>query len=456
MKIRTALTLKYTCVTATIFLLCTVLIYLVSEHTRDQSFFRNLKSEGVTKANLFLAGQVDAQTMQSVYLNNRKFINEVEVAVYTTDFQMLYHDAIHNDIVKETRGMINEILKKKEIEFHIGKYQGIGMVYQYKGKQYIVTAAAYDGYGYSNLVGLQEALIVMFIVGLVLLFVAGYSLARMSLKPIRNIVSEAEMITASHIDRRIPIKNEKDELGELSIAFNELLKRLEISFESQKQFVSNVSHELRTPLAALTAELDVSLQKQRTNEQYRLAMLNMQQDAKRMTRLIDGLLNLAKADYSKEEISMKEVRLDELLLDVRELILRAHPDYSIELLFCNEEDDDERLITTLGNPYLLNIAFSNLIENNCKYSANHSSMVQISFRDKWSVVRMSDNGFGMSEQDKENLFTLFYRGAKEKAVEGHGIGMTLAHKIVSMHGGNIAVNSEQGKGTIFVVELPHV
>ena len=78
MKIRTALTLKYTCVTATIFLLCTALIYLVSEHTRDRTFFRNLKSEGVTKAHLFLAGQVDAQTMQSVYLNNKKFINEVE------------------------------------------------------------------------------------------------------------------------------------------------------------------------------------------------------------------------------------------------------------------------------------------------------------------------------------------------------------------------------------------
>lgn len=69
---------------------------------------------------------------------------------------------------------------------------------------------------------------------------------------------------------------------------------------------------------------------------------------------------------------------------------------------------------------------------------------------------MSDNGFGMSDKDKENLFTLFYRGAKEQTVDGHGIGMTLAHKIVSLHGGNIVVNSEQGKGTIFVVELPHV
>ena len=369
---------------------------------------------------------------------------------------MLYHDAIHNDIVKETRGMINEILKKKEIEFHIGKYQGIGMVYQYKGKQYIVTAAAYDGYGYSNLVGLQETLIVLFIVGLSLIFIAGYVLARLSLKPIRNIVNEAEMITASHIDRRIPVKNEKDELGELSIAFNELLKRLEVSFDSQKQFVSNVSHELRTPLAALKAEIDVSLQKDRSNEQYRQAMLNMQQDAKRMTRLIDGLLNLAKADYCKEEISMREVRLDELLLDVREMILRAHPEYNVELLFSNEEDDDDRLITTLGNPYLLNIAFANLIENNCKYSANHSSIVQISFHGEWSVVRMSDNGLGMSDKDKQHLFTLFYRGAKEKSVEGHGIGMALAKKIVCLHGGNIAVNSEQGKGTIFVVEIPHV
>lgn len=456
MKIRTSLTLKNTCVTATIFLLCTILIYLVSEHTRDQTFFRNLKSEGITKANLFLAGQVDAQTMQSVYLNNRQFINEVEVAVYTPDFQMLYHDAVHNDIVKETQGMINEILAKQEIEFHIGKYQGIGMVYPYEGRDYIVTAAAYDGYGYDNLAGLRNALIILFIVGLSLLFVAGYFLARLALKPIRSIVNEAETITASHIYRRIPVKNEKDELGELGIAFNDLLNRLEISFESQKMFVSNVSHELRTPLAALIAELDLSLQKERTGEQYRKAMRNMLSDAKRMTRLIDGLLNLAKADYCREEISMREVRLDELLLDVRELILRAHPEYTVELLFCNEEDDDDRLITTLGNPYLLNIAFSNLIENNCKYSANHSSIVQISFRDKWSVVRMSDNGAGMSEKDKQNLFTLFYRGDNEKHADGHGIGMTLSQKIIHLHGGDISVNSEQGRGTSFVVELPHI
>ena len=118
------------------------LIYLVSEHIRSNTFFHNLKSEAVTKVHLFLQNQVDADIMQSIYLNNKEFINEVEVAVYTTDFHMLYHDAIDNDIVKENPEMIAQILQQKEIEFYIGKYQAVGMVYPFNGQTYIVTAAA--------------------------------------------------------------------------------------------------------------------------------------------------------------------------------------------------------------------------------------------------------------------------------------------------------------------------
>lgn len=456
MKIRTKLTWQNTGVTAAVFLFCMCLIYLLSEQARSRTFFHDLKSEALTKAHLYLQNQVDAQTMQSIYLNNRKFINEVEVAVYTTDFRMLYHDAIQSDIIKEDRNMINDILRRKEIESYIGRYQGIGMLYSFGGKDYIVTAAAYDGYGYNNLYELQQTLLILFVVGLTLLFLAGYFLARASLKPIRDIVKEAESITAQHIHKRLPVKNEKDELGELSTTFNALLERLEISFNSQKMFVSNVSHEMRTPLAALMAELDLALQKERTGEQYRQAMQNVLQDARRMNKLIDGLLNLAKADYQKEQIKMQEIRLDELLLDVREFILRAHPEYHIDLLFEQEEADDDRLITVMGNLYLLNIAFSNLIENNCKYSDNKSSFIQISYWDKHTVIRLSDSGIGMSDTDKAHLFTLFYRGTQENVTEGHGIGMALSQKIIHLHQGTISVHSEEGKGTTFVVELPHI
>ena len=302
MKIKTALTLKNTGVIAVVFLLCMTLIYLVSEHIRSNTFFHNLKSEAVTKVHLFLQNQVDADIMQSIFLNNKEFINEVEVAVYTTDFHMLYHDAIDNDIVKENPEMIAQNLQQKEIEFYIGKYQAVGMVYPFNGQTYIVTAAAYDGYGHTNLLELQKTLVILFFIGLLLLFITCYFLVRASLKPIREIVKEAETITASRIDQRLPVRNEKDEIGELSQAYKELLERLEISFNSQKMFVSNVSHEMRTPLAALIAELDLCLQKDRTETQYRQAIQNVLQDARRMTKLIDGLLNLAKADYQKEQI----------------------------------------------------------------------------------------------------------------------------------------------------------
>lgn len=153
---------------------------------------------------------------------------------------------------------------------------------------------------------------------------------------------------------------------------------------------------------------------------------------------------------------MEEIRLDELLLDVRTFLLRAHTNYHIELIFEQEEAEDERMITVRGNLYLLSIAFSNLIENNCKYSADHSSYVHISYWDKQSIIRFSDAGIGMSEMDKHHLFTLFYRGKQEIATEGHGIGMALAQKIIHLHQGKLSVHSEQGQGTTFLVELPHV
>lgn len=455
MKIRTTLTLQYAGLTAAVFFVFVMAVYYVSEHSRSNAFFRNLQSEAITKAHLFLKDQVDAKTMQSIYLNNQKFINEVEVAVYTTDFKILYHDALQNDIVKETPEMIKRILKRKNINFYVDEYQAIGLVYPFEGKDYVVTAAAYDGYGYANRDALRNMLILLFIGGLSVLVVVGYILSRSTLKPIRNIVKEAEKITASHIDKRLPVKNEQDELGELSTTFNALLERLEKSFNSQKMFVSNVSHELRTPMAALTAELDLALLKERSSEQYQMAIGNALQDSRRIVNLIDGLLNLAKADYQSEQITMEEVRLDELLLDARELVLKAHPDYHIELVF-EQEAEEDNVLTIIGNSYLLTTAFVNLIENNCKYSSNRASSVLIAYWEQWAIIRLSDNGVGMSDTDKENLFKLFYRGENKHIAPENGIGMALTQKIIHLHKGELTVSSHKDEGTTFVVKLPHI
>ena len=378
------------------------------------------------------------------------------MAVYTTDFKMLYHDAIDNDIIKEDSAMVQRILAEKEIDIRSGKYQGIGLLYNHGGKDYVVTAAAYDGYGHNNMHGLLMTLIILFIIGLSLLAIVGYMLARSALKPIKSIADTAGRITETRLDERLPVRKENDELDELSTTFNELLERLESSFASQKSFVSNVSHEIKTPLAAIIAELDLALQKERTPQQYKAAIENALNDAHGMTRLTEGLLNLARADYAPNKIKLEETRLDELLLDITETILRAHPDYHIEILFALDNEDDDTLVTVTANRYLLSIALSNLIDNNCKYSDNHQSRIQISNDADNVIIRLSDTGRGMSESERDKVFNLFYRGEESKGVKGYGIGMPLALKIIRLHHGSLEVLSYPGEGTTFIVTLPHL
>ena len=106
--------------------------------------------------------------------------------------------------------------------------------------------------------------------------------------------------------------------------------------------------------------------------------------------------------------------------------------------------------------YLLTTAFVNLVENNCKYSSNRTSSVLIAYWEQWAIIRLSDNGVGMSDADKENLFKLFYRGENKNIAPGNGIGMTLTQKIIHLHKGELTVSSHKDEGTTFVVKLPHI
>lgn len=455
MKIRTKLTLRYVGITATVFSLFVLAVYLFSETNRSKEFYNDLKKEAVTKANLFLGGRVDALVMHSIYMNNREFIDEVEVAVYTRDFELLYHDAADIDIVKEDQEMIDRIIAKRSIEFKQNDYQVVGLLYPYNGKEYVITAAAYDGYGLTKLLGLTTLLVTIWIAGLVVLTIVGYLMARSALSSVAKIVDDVEDITERNLEKRLTVDSAKDEIGELAETFNRMLDRLEKSFQAQKMFVSNVSHELRTPMAAFIMELELALLKERTSEEYKQTISQALDDARRLEKLSSGLLDLAKANYDPKQITMTEVRLDELLLDARELVIKANNRYKVELLF-DQDTDDDRMITVLGNEYLLKTAFINLVENNCKFSENTTSYIHISYYGANAILRFSDIGVGMSEEDIQNMFSPFYRGTNKGNTPGHGIGMTLARRIINIHKGTLEVNSYSGEGTVFVVTFPHI
>lgn len=452
MNIRTRLTVLFTIITATILLAFAFVIYYSAKENREKEFYTSLQKEGITKANLIFDAKVEAKTLQDIYRTNRKLLNEVEVAIYDSSFRMIYHDAIKLDMVKETPEMINKIIEDGSLQFYIEDWQVVGMPYVFNGKTYVITAAAFDQYGYNKLNSLYYTIFIVFIVSIVLMYAVGHYFSKRALAPVLEMTKKARLISATNLDLRLVPNGSKDELSSLALTFNEMLDRLENSFEAQKSFVSNISHEIRTPLAAIITELELSINKERGLEDYKTAIQNALSDARKLARLSNSLLDFAKASYDPSEIAFKMIRIDEVLLDARQQVQQSCPENKIDIHFDSDSESDEE-VSILGNEYLLKTAFVNLFENGCKFSKDKHSTVSISFDENKIQLEFKDEGIGISSDDLELIFIPFFRGENKSFVDGNGIGLPLTKKIIELHNGKIKVASKVGMGTTFSVVL---
>lgn len=425
MKIRTKLTILFTLITATILLAFASVIYISAKQNREKEFYSLLRKEALTKANLFFNAKIETQTIQDIYKNNRQILNEVEVAIYDSSFNLLYHDAVDIDYVKETPEMINEIYQKGEKQFYQEEWQVIGLRYEFENKNYIITATAIDQYGYNKLDSLLKNSIIVFVISILFIYIAGRFFSKRALDPVKEMTEKAKAISATNLDLRLNSNGSNDELSELANTFNEMLSRLENSFDSQKHFVSNISHELRTPLAAIITELELSTNKEKNVTEYKSTIQNALGDAKKLVRLSNSLLDLAKASYDPSEIAFKPTRIDEVLLDARQQVQQVNTDYKIDIHFENDFENDVQ-ISVNGNEYLLKVAFANLFENGCKFSKDKQSNVSIFFEKEKIQLRFNDKGIGISEDDMKNLFTPFYRDCKLNCVKENKLP-TLTH-----------------------------
>ena len=454
MKIRTRLTLLFTSLVAALLLVFALFVYYNSSKAREEEYFKRLKQQGATKANLLFDTKVSPSVLQLIYKKAPDSLFQEEVAIYDTSFNLLYHDEVEIGKVKVTLGMIDSIIYQKEIRFYIGKTQVVGFLYEHNGTQYVITSAAMDGYGLLKQTELRNTLIFSFLGAIVLILFVGRFLAMKALDPVSSLVDKVKSITATNLDLRVNEGNRKDEIAALAITFNEMLDRLEKSFDAQKYFVSNISHELRTPLTTMLAEMQLTLHKERDVNEYKETIGRIITDTRKLIRLSNSLLDLAKANYDQTEIAFKTIRIDEVLLDARNDVLHNNLGYKIDIVFEKEIDDDD-FISIKGNEYLLKVAFINLMENGCKFSQSKQSTVSISYNQEQIVLRFADNGVGINSKELENIFTPFYRGSNKKYAEGNGIGLFLTQKIILLHEGTIEVESMEGVGTTFTIKLEH-
>ena len=273
------------------------------------------------------------------------------------------------------------------------------------------------------------------------------------LRPIKKIADEVNDISAQSLAHRIKSGNAKDEWNYLAETLNELLNRLQKSFEIQRRFISSASHELSTPLTSISSQLEVSLQRNREAAEYRDIMKSVYQDVRHLSKLTQTLLEFATVSGIAGGIEINSVRIDEILMQFPGEVIKINKEYSVKLEFEQLPENEEKLLV-FGNAELLFTAIKNVVVNACKYSPNHLAKIKLIVEPKEILISVTDDGKGISENDLKNIFQPFYRTEDSKAITGFGVGLPLVHRIIKMHKGEIKVNSIVGKGTTVLIRLP--
>jgi heavy metal sensor kinase len=282
--------------------------------------------------------------------------------------------------------------------------------------------------------------------------VGGQWLAGRALAPLDGLARQAERLTVDNLGERLTVENPDDELGHLARVFNMSLSRIEDSFGRLRRFTADASHELRTPLTAIRAVGEVALQDRQNPERYREAIGSMLEEADRLSRLVDSLLLLSRADAG-QGLHRQELGLLELVRD------------SVSLLEILAEERDQRILIRghadsrlAADPLVLRQALINLTDNAIKYSPRGST-ITIEVRkddDDLVVVEIADQGPGIPGDHLSRVFERFNRvdSGRSREEGGAGLGLSIALWAVERHGGHIQVQSEEGAGSTFRIVLP--
>jgi heavy metal sensor kinase len=286
----------------------------------------------------------------------------------------------------------------------------------------------------------------------VISLVGGGWLIAQAIKPIENITATAARIADGELSQRIEEGNTKSELGQLSIALNQTFARLEDAFAQQQRFTADAAHELRTPLTVLLLQVQTTLARERTVEDYRDTLQSCERAGERMKKLLESLLQLARLDAREEPLQQKSFDAAKIAGECLELVRPLALEKGIVL-------NSELTPTTVnGDADRIAQVITNLLTNALQHTPKDGIITLRVKRDGEStIIEVSDSGQGISWKDLPHIFERFYRADKARtSTAGRtGLGLSIAKAIVEAHGGTITAKSEQGQGSTFLIRLPH-
>ena len=284
----------------------------------------------------------------------------------------------------------------------------------------------------------------------VLAALGGFRITRRAFRPVTQMAETARAIgTGSDLSQRIETDGRGDELNQLGDTMNEMLARLQASFEAERQFSSDVSHELRTPIAVIRSQCEFALSGQAGEEEKREAFEAVLKQSERMNSIVSQLLLLSRAENGKFVPEREPVELNVLCETVCEELEAMAAERQVELTWNTEE------LQITGDETLLIRMVNNLVSNAIRHNRpGGSAEVSLRKRGKYAVLTVRDTGIGIRREDLGQIFSRFYRADRSRSSEGTGLGLSMAAWIARVHGGSIRAESVYGEGSVFTAELP--
>lgn len=428
--------------------------FLFKNHMKDL-YFDNLEDHAMTTALFYFEKdeikEFNSDRYKQIELQYKRINNE-SIRVYDAKTNQLFlRDTIDFDLSEKD---LKNIRNEKIQTFTRGDRQFVALFYKDNQGDFIIVVSGIDRAGNRQLEMLGLMFVLFYLAGIPLNYLLGTFLAKQTFRPFTEVIAKVNTITTENLHSRldVPQTTGKDEIKELVTTFNYLLERLESGIMIQNNFLKNASHELKTPLTIIIGDIDVSLQQPRTNDQYEQILKSLRKDTLHLKATLDGLLVLSGLELSEPQ-QMETIRIDEILWNVLEKKTIEYPESKVSFNL-NAIADQEDLLWVHANKHMLFIALYNILDNAIKFSSPAPVAVFALFDEGKLIIKITDQGPGISENDQKSIFDLFYRSDNTRHIQGQGLGLFITMQILKLHNITLIVDSELGKGTSFSLVFP--
>ncbi|WP_294674559.1 HAMP domain-containing sensor histidine kinase [uncultured Fluviicola sp.] len=453
MKIRVRIIWLLSSTFVVLVLLFSTIVYVLSSNYVFNDFYDRLETRTNTTIRIELDHRGDKEFVKEFkqeYLEKLPYEKSIVIELDDSGKPLL-----NSRQAKEDSNFIYKVIKHKSAKERSKNLLRFGKMYVTKqGKSYVVYTSAKNMYYTKYKHYLGGLLISMFFSTVFLIIIVSLWLSKRLIKPITDLSSSVHRIGTENLHFRIQNKQEGDELGELIKTMNSMLDRLETSFETQNNFISNASHELNTPLTSIIGQADLMLSKDRSAEEYKIALNHILEEAEKLNKKTKALLFLAQTGFDGKKMTIENLRVDELIFETIETVNRIIPGNKIKFDFSTLPENLYAL-EIKGNSQLLQLALSNVLLNASKYSENQDVRIYLSHTKETISIHVKDNGIGIPPQDLSHIYDPFFRASNTTSFEGYGIGLPLTRNIMRQHKGKIIVHSEEEKGTLVSLVIPY-